>query len=188
MRRGEPLLLFQHRRIREYPISGGVSTCCESMPLDPKLRDWSVALLKAMNWDGVAMVEFRYDEASGRAVLLEVNGRFWGSLPLAVHAGCDFPYEFYRSSVGRTALRRPPRIEPVSSAAFWPRKPSGSYKRSVKNRSRAGAQLRNTCSHFARERGITPGRGTIPGRRGDLPVALVATAGVITRRRRRGWV
>ena len=45
------------------------------------------------------MVEFRYDEASGRAVLLEVNGRFWGSLPLAVHAGCDFPYEFYRSSV-----------------------------------------------------------------------------------------
>ena len=99
MRSGEPLLLFQHRRIREYPISGGVSTCCESMPLDPKLRDWSVALLKAMNWDGVAMVEFRYDEASGRAVLLEVNGRFWGSLPLAVHAGCDFPYEFYRSSV-----------------------------------------------------------------------------------------
>jgi hypothetical protein len=37
------------------------------------------------------MVEFRVDDASGRHWLLEINGRFWGSLPLAVHAGADFP-------------------------------------------------------------------------------------------------
>jgi predicted ATP-grasp superfamily ATP-dependent carboligase len=108
MRRGRPLLLFQHRRVREFPIEGGVSTCCESMPLDPKLRDWSVALLQAMNWDGVAMVEFRHDDASGRSVLMEVNGRFWGSLPLAVQAGCDFPYELYRSSLAPDAPADPP--------------------------------------------------------------------------------
>lgn len=99
MRHGKPVLLFQHRRIREYPTSGGVSTCCQSMELDPQLRDWSVALLKDMDWDGVAMVEFRRDDATGRTVFMEVNGRLWGSIPLAVHAGCDFPYELYRTSL-----------------------------------------------------------------------------------------
>src|SRR5262249_30616411 len=50
---------------------------------------------RAMEWDGVAMVEFRYDPVSGDAVLMEVNGRFWGSLPLAVHSGVNFPYLLY---------------------------------------------------------------------------------------------
>jgi predicted ATP-grasp superfamily ATP-dependent carboligase len=36
------------------------------------------------------MVEFRM-RADGRPVFLEVNGRFWNSLALAVHAGVDFP-------------------------------------------------------------------------------------------------
>jgi predicted ATP-grasp superfamily ATP-dependent carboligase len=98
MRQEKPALMFQHRRVREYPISGGVSTCCRSMDLDRDLCEWSVALLREMQWDGVAMVEFRKDDATGRAVLMEVNGRLWGSVPLAVHAGCDFPYELYRTS------------------------------------------------------------------------------------------
>jgi hypothetical protein len=29
---------------------------------------------------------------------MEVNGRFWGSLPTAIHAGADFPYWLYRTS------------------------------------------------------------------------------------------
>ena len=43
------------------------------------------------------MVEFRVDSATGEVVLMEVNGRFWGSLPLPVHAGVNFPYLLYRS-------------------------------------------------------------------------------------------
>jgi predicted ATP-grasp superfamily ATP-dependent carboligase len=98
MRKGNPLALFQHRRIREYPPRGGVSVFCESVPLNPTLVDYSIKLLQAMQWDGVAMVEFRYDDKTGHAVLMEVNGRFWGSLPLAIHAGMDFPYLLYKSS------------------------------------------------------------------------------------------
>jgi predicted ATP-grasp superfamily ATP-dependent carboligase len=108
MRGGEPVLMFQHRRIREFPVAGGVSTCCRSEELDPKLRDWSVALLREMQWDGVAMVEYRKDDATGRVALMEVNGRLWGSIPLAVHAGCDFPYELYRTSLpGATPAPQP---------------------------------------------------------------------------------
>ena len=72
---------------------------CQSVTLNPKLVDYSVRLLRAMHWEGVAMVEYRYDAAADRAVLMEVNGRFWGSLPLALHAGVDFPYLLYLSTL-----------------------------------------------------------------------------------------
>ena len=36
------------------------------------------------------MVEYRHDPATGRAVLMEVNGRFWGSFPLAMYCGAGF--------------------------------------------------------------------------------------------------
>lgn len=41
------------------------------------------------------MVEFKRDPDSGRFALMEINGRFWGSLPLAVAAGADFPAMLY---------------------------------------------------------------------------------------------
>jgi predicted ATP-grasp superfamily ATP-dependent carboligase len=97
MRNGNPVCLIQHRRLREYPPSGGVSVYCESMKESPDLVARSVALLRAMEWEGVAMVEYRYDELSGNYWLMEVNGRFWGSLPLALHSGVEFPYLLYRS-------------------------------------------------------------------------------------------
>ena len=93
MREGTPLIVFSHVRIREYPPTGGVSTCCESVKPDTALVDYAVRLLKAMEWDGVAMVEFKVNPKTGRVALMEVNGRFWGSLPLAVQAGADFPFE-----------------------------------------------------------------------------------------------
>lgn len=37
------------------------------------------------------MVEYKRDLRTGRTVLMEVNGRFWGSLQLAIDSGVDFP-------------------------------------------------------------------------------------------------
>jgi hypothetical protein len=62
-----------------------------SEPVDPALLAAVEPLAKAARLDGVAMFEFRVDRRRGRHVLLEVNPRFWGSLPLAVAAGADFP-------------------------------------------------------------------------------------------------
>ena len=107
MRAGEPRLVFQHRRLREKPHTGGISVLCESMPLSPDLADNSIRLLRDMNWDGVAMVEYRLDPNTGIAKLLEVNGRFWGSLPLALHAGADFPAELVLSHVNPASTPNP---------------------------------------------------------------------------------
>lgn len=56
----------------------------------------SIALLQALEWEGIAMVEYRHDPATGESALMEVNGRFWGSLPLAYHAGAEFSFLCYQ--------------------------------------------------------------------------------------------
>ncbi len=97
-RRREPVALFQHRRIREYPASGGPSCFCESTA-EPRLADYAVRLLRELEWVGVAMVEFKQD-AAGEYRLMEINPRFWGSLPLALAAGVDIPFILYRVALG----------------------------------------------------------------------------------------
>jgi protein-tyrosine-phosphatase/predicted ATP-grasp superfamily ATP-dependent carboligase len=85
---GEVLAAFQHRRLHEASESGGSSSRV-SEAVDPRLRADVEALARATKLSGVAMFEFR--RGAGGYVLLEVNARFWGSLPLAVAAGADFP-------------------------------------------------------------------------------------------------
>lgn len=97
-REGEAVALFAHRRLREYPVSGGPSCFCESI-YEPRLFDYALRLLRALRWEGVAMVEFKQD-AYGEFRLMEINPRFWGSLPLAVAAGVDFPYLLYQVARG----------------------------------------------------------------------------------------
>ncbi|HEX8401243.1 MAG TPA: carboxylate--amine ligase [Allosphingosinicella sp.] len=97
MHRGAATLRFQHRRLHEWPPEGGVSTLCESVDAGahPDLMARSEALLREIGWEGPAMVEYRHDERSGRAVLMEINGRFWGSLPLTAQAGALFGVATY---------------------------------------------------------------------------------------------
>ncbi len=82
---------FIHRRIREYPVEGGPSTLRESIIHD-QVRHDGARLLQNLHLTGVAMVEFKIDSRDGKAKLLEVNPRFWGSLALAINAGVNFPY------------------------------------------------------------------------------------------------
>jgi predicted ATP-grasp superfamily ATP-dependent carboligase len=92
---------FAHRRLREKPPSGGASVLCESVALDPELLDQAMRLLGPLAWHGVAMMEYKQDRRTGRSFLMEVNGRFWGSLQLALNAGVDFPYLSYQLALGQ---------------------------------------------------------------------------------------
>jgi predicted ATP-grasp superfamily ATP-dependent carboligase len=107
MYQGRALAAFQHKRLREIPMSGGASAFRESVPLDPVLYQYARQLLAALQWTGLAMVEFKL--GSDGPKLMEINGRIWGSLPLAVHSGMDFP-----ARLARLYLEGPPeeRVEP----------------------------------------------------------------------------
>jgi predicted ATP-grasp superfamily ATP-dependent carboligase len=98
--KGELKAAFCHRRLREKPPWGGVSVYRESIPLDEKLVQKSFALMQAIGWEGPAMLEFKVDKRDGEAKLMEVNGRFWGSLQLAIDAGINFPLMLYRLTNG----------------------------------------------------------------------------------------
>ncbi len=65
----------------------------------------------ALNYSGVGMVAFKVNPASGDWVLLEINARFWGSLPLSVAAGVDVP--LYLFDLLTTGRRQCPQHYPV---------------------------------------------------------------------------
>ncbi|MGH7620875.1 MAG: ATP-grasp domain-containing protein, partial [Gemmatimonadaceae bacterium] len=115
--KGKAIATFQHRRLSEHPPSGGVAVVAISEPVNPTLLDYSLRLLRALEWEGVAMVEFRHDAATGESVLMEVNGRFWGSLPLASAAGMDFPLYAWQLSQGLTP--KPPATYPAGLRVRW---------------------------------------------------------------------
>lgn len=96
MDEGEPHLMFAHRRLKEYPTTGGVSVIAEAVTPPPALVERALRLLRHIGWNGIAMVEFRWDRATGRITLMEINGRFWGSLALSQACGVDFAYAAWR--------------------------------------------------------------------------------------------
>jgi predicted ATP-grasp superfamily ATP-dependent carboligase len=96
---GVPKRIFMHRRVREYPPSGGSSCCAESF-FDGRLLDLGTRLLGHLRWHGVAMVECRFDTRRRRFTLIEVNAKFWGSLELALKAGADFAGDYVRGALG----------------------------------------------------------------------------------------
>ncbi len=89
-----------HKRLREYPISGGPSTCCISV--DPKssgIDTYSKKLLNALCFQGIAMVEFKGNDADGY-YLMEINPRIWGSFPLTRATKSRFSDSYCKSAVG----------------------------------------------------------------------------------------
>jgi hypothetical protein len=87
---GDLLAEFMHIRLHEVPRTGGVSSYRASW-WHEGIREDALVKLKTMKWQGVAMMEYRWDSATDQFYFLEMNGRFWGSLHLALFAGVDFP-------------------------------------------------------------------------------------------------
>jgi len=106
--RGQLVADFGHRRLREKPPSGGVSVLRESTAVDPRLRKYAKRTLGRIGWHGVAMMEYKQDRRTGELFLMEVNGRFWGSLQLAVDAGIDFPHLVCQLALGHPPAAAPP--------------------------------------------------------------------------------
>jgi len=97
---GACLAHFSHKRLQQYPNSGGPSTDRVGIH-DPELLERSLTLMRALHWKGVAMVEWKVDPRDGVAKLMEVNPRFWGSLELAVRSGVDFPVLYAQAAAAQ---------------------------------------------------------------------------------------
>ena len=89
---GRLLQAFEHHRVHE---RSGSSFYRVSAAPNPDLVEACAAIAAGVRFTGIAMFEFKRS-GSGGWILLEVNARPWGSLPLPVALGVDFPYRWYR--------------------------------------------------------------------------------------------
>ncbi len=114
---GVTQLRFAHRRLREKPPAGGVSTYREAIAPPPTLLAQCEQLLDALAYSGPAMIEFKQDARTGEYVLMEINARLWGSLQLAIDAGVDFPVALVQLALGESIT--PPRLVAVGTRTVW---------------------------------------------------------------------
>ena len=89
-----------HRRVREYPFTGGPSTCCVTEYDEARIAQ-AAKLLQSVGFVGLAMVEFKGDR------ILEVNPRIWGTFPLTVFAGAGFCERYAAAARGETVSYAP---------------------------------------------------------------------------------
>ena len=112
MHHGEPIAIFQqHRRLKEVPSTGGAAAVAVSETPAICLVTGDCTTARTTR-EGVAMVEFRQDRAQGRSALMEVNGRYWGTIELPIDLGVEFPWYEWQ-------IAHDQRPTPPNSVILW---------------------------------------------------------------------
>jgi predicted ATP-grasp superfamily ATP-dependent carboligase len=113
---GEVLFSTQKALRRGYKYPRGPSVYHEAVDI-PELSEATHALLSELDWHGVASVGFILEEETGEPKLLEINPRFWSSLPCDIHAGVDYPLYYWQFANGNDGPFEPP-YEPETASHF----------------------------------------------------------------------
>ncbi len=107
--KGVPLATFIHKRVRSVSPRGGAAVVKETAEETKEvlsMREYANKLVTSLQWHGPVMVEFKINKKTGEVLLMEINGRWWGSLPLAVKAGVDFPMMAYTLARGGEVAKK----------------------------------------------------------------------------------
>ena len=116
---GEVLASCAHKRIRSLSPRGGASVVKETVPrVTGGMDEQARILIKELKWTGPIMVEFKEDSTTKEFLLMEINGRFWGSLPLSIFAGVDFPYLYYKYAKGKISEKEVTHMPGIVSRHF----------------------------------------------------------------------
>lgn len=110
VKEGLILSSLQQNRLHE-PLSGGGGSYRVATELTPQLRDYAELLLKKTKWTGPIMIEFRGDPDSNQWSVMEINGRFWGSLALTNATGLQFPVWWCQMLRGQSLSITQPTLE-----------------------------------------------------------------------------
>ncbi len=87
---GQVLAEVFQERLRERGDLSGVSTFARTIEPDPEVRKNARAILDALSWQGPALVEMLRTR-DGTLLLVNLTGRVWGSVQLAINAGINVP-------------------------------------------------------------------------------------------------
>lgn len=111
-----------------WPTPSGVSCRAQTVEVDEELTDRAAWLLTALGWSGLVELQYLRDDA-GRRWLIDLNGRFYGSMALANAAGTNLADSWARQALGR---RPPPLRDGRAGVRFlWT---AGDLRRAVTER------------------------------------------------------
>lgn len=93
----EPKAIFTARRLsvmQSKQIHQGITTYLVSERI-PELIEPSIQFLRDIKWQGIAELEYKYDERDSTYKLLEINPRIWAWTRLPAACGVDFAGIYY---------------------------------------------------------------------------------------------
>lgn len=96
MHQREPFMAGEYIGEHHMPLAGGVTVQRVSCQHNDLAHD-AIRLLKAIEWDGIAGVQFHYDPTTDKYIFLEINPRFIGGLPTVIMAGFEAPFLLWQS-------------------------------------------------------------------------------------------
>jgi hypothetical protein len=97
-RDGAIVARLQQSALRLWPTAAGASSLGQTVPPDPDLIERVAFLLRAAGYWGLAQIQLVETPAGPRAI--DVNPRFYGSLPLALAAGVNLPLAWHQVAAG----------------------------------------------------------------------------------------
>jgi len=116
---GKLIKYYMHERIREIPHTGGSSVAAKSI-YNKNIFNLGKKILDKLNWNGVAMVEFKYDKINNKYYVIEINPKFWGSLELGLSSGINFGELIIKKFEGKEMFYKPSENIYKKIKFYWP--------------------------------------------------------------------
>ena len=111
---GELVRYMTHKRMREFPKTGGSSWAAASTKSEDTYL-LGKTILDSLGWHGPAMVEFKR-LSDGTLAFVELNPKLWGSLDLTLESGVEIPRLLVDVSLERKVE---PRFEYRDGVVVW---------------------------------------------------------------------
>jgi len=103
--RGVPVASLVARRARQYPIDFGFTSTFVTSIEQTEIEDIACRFLRAIEYSGMAELEFKYDVRDACFKILDFNARTWAWQSLGRRAGVDFAHVMWRISMGEHVER-----------------------------------------------------------------------------------
>jgi len=100
---------FTARKLIQSPEDFGTGCVVQSEEI-PEIIELSRRLFKTLEYEGMAEVEYKYDNASGEYCLIEINTRHWDWHRLGAASDVNLSWVAYCDLIGEVQACRSPRI------------------------------------------------------------------------------
>lgn len=108
---GEILGSFEGRKVRGYPYDYGDCMVGKQETAPKFIQEEASKVLKAIEYNGIAEVEYKKDSLKGTYHLIEINPRSWSWVGVTQYTKYNLPLMAYRSKLGLKLEENPNEIK-----------------------------------------------------------------------------